>query len=44
MEHPAGTHHFDGAKGEEVIVQLMGTGPSSTTKIDPSKGLFSPSK
>lgn len=44
MKHPAGTRHFDGAKGEEVIVQLMGTGPSTTTKVDPSKGLFSPSK
>lgn len=44
MKHPMGTHHFDGAKNEEVIVQLMGTGPSTTTKIDPSKGLFSPSK
>lgn len=44
MKHPSKTHHFDGAKGEEVIIQLMGTGPSTTTKIDPSKGLFSSSK
>jgi quercetin dioxygenase-like cupin family protein len=44
MKHPGGTRHFDGAKGEEVIVQLMGIGPSSTTKVDPSKGLFSPSR
>ena len=44
MKHPMGAHHFDGAKNEEVIVQLMGTGPSTTTKIDPSKGLFDHSK
>ena len=44
MKHPAGTRHFDGSKAEEVIVQLMGMGPSKTTKVDPSKGLFSPSK
>ena len=44
MKHPGGTRHFDGAKGEEVIVQLMGIGPSSTTKVDTTKGLFAPSK
>ena len=44
MKHPMNTRHFDGSKAEEVIVQLMGTGPSTTTKVDPSKGLFSPSK
>jgi hypothetical protein len=44
MKHPAKTRHFDGAKGEEVIIQLMGMGPSTTTKVDPSKGLFSSSK
>ena len=44
MKHPAKTRHFDGAKGEEVILQLVGIGPSKTTKVDPSKGLFSPTK
>src|SRR5215470_5555631 len=44
MKHPAGAHHFDGAKDEEVIVQLTGMGPSKTTKIDPTKGLFDHSK
>jgi hypothetical protein len=44
MKHPAKTRHFDGAKGEEVILQLMGMGPSKTTKVDPSKGLFAPSR
>ena len=40
MKHPAGAHHYDGAKNEEVIVQLMGIGPSTTTKLKPSEGLF----
>jgi uncharacterized RmlC-like cupin family protein len=40
MKHPAGAHHFDGAKNEEVIVELMGMGPSSTTRIRPDLGLF----
>ena len=40
MKHPAGTHHYDGAKDEEVIVQLMGMGPSTTTKLKPNEGLF----
>jgi hypothetical protein len=44
MKHPKGAHHFDGAKDEEVIIQLVGMGPSKTTRIDPSKGLFAPSK
>jgi hypothetical protein len=44
MKHPAGTRHFDGAKEEEVILQLMGMGPSSTTRVQPNLGLFAPSK
>jgi quercetin dioxygenase-like cupin family protein len=40
MKHPAGTYHYDGAKDEEVIVQLMGMGPSTTTKSKPNEGLF----
>jgi hypothetical protein len=27
MLHPAGLHHYDGAKDEEVIVQIIGMGP-----------------
>src|SRR5579872_4241327 len=30
MFHPAGYHHWDGAKDEEVIVQIMGMGPVKT--------------
>src|SRR5215216_4486179 len=36
MFHPAGLHHFDGAKTEEVIVQIIGMGPVQTinTEVD----------
>lgn len=40
MKHPAGTYHYDGAKDEEVILQLMGMGPSTTTRLNPKEGLF----
>lgn len=38
MLHPAGEAHFDGAKDEEVIVQLIGYGPSGTNFIRPELG------
>jgi hypothetical protein len=38
MLHPAKAHHFDGAKDEEVIVQIIGIGPSTTTLVDPKQG------
>jgi quercetin dioxygenase-like cupin family protein len=38
MMHPAGEAHFDGAKDEEVILQLAGVGPSGTTFIRPELG------
>ena len=38
MKHPANGHHYDGAKDEEVILQLIGTGPSGTTLIHPEDG------
>ena len=44
MKHPAGAYHFDGAKDEEVIVELVGMGPSDTTKVNPKLGLFDHSK
>ena len=34
MFHPAGYHHYDGAKDEEVIVQIMGMGPVKTTQTE----------
>lgn len=33
MFHPAGGHHYDGAKDEEAIVQIIGMGPVTTTPI-----------
>ena len=38
MLHPAKAHHYDGAKDEEVIVQIIGIGPSNTTLVDPRLG------
>jgi len=40
MKHPAKAVHFDGAKDSEVIVQIVGYGPSSTTRLSPSEGDF----
>ena len=42
MLHPAGEIHYDGAMEEEVIVQLVGYGPSSTTRLS-TEGNFAPS-
>jgi quercetin dioxygenase-like cupin family protein len=33
VKHPAGSHHYDGAKTEEAIVQIIGMGPVKTTQI-----------
>jgi len=38
MKHPAGGHHYDGSKDEEVILQLIGYGPGGTTMIRPDDG------
>jgi quercetin dioxygenase-like cupin family protein len=43
MMHPAGEVHFDGAKEDEVIVQIVGYGPSSTVRLRPEDGAFGPS-
>ena len=32
--HPAFGHHYDMAKDEEVIVQIIGMGPVSTTQLE----------
>ena len=44
MKHPAGGHHYDGAKDEEVILQLIGYGPGGTTMIHPEDGHTGPSR
>lgn len=28
--------HWDGAKDEEAVVQIMGVGPSATIRVDPA--------
>lgn len=43
MMHPAGEVHYDGAKDQEVIVQIVGYGPSSTVRLRPEDGAFGPS-
>ena len=34
--HTPGKVHYDGAKDEEVIVQIMGMGPSGTNVVNPA--------
>ena len=34
MLHPKGLHHYDGAKNEEVIVQIIGMGPVMTRETE----------
>jgi quercetin dioxygenase-like cupin family protein len=34
--HPAGGHHYDMAKDEEAIVQIIGMGPVKTTQLEPA--------
>jgi quercetin dioxygenase-like cupin family protein len=34
MLHPAGEMHFDGARGEDVILQIVGVGPGGKTLAD----------
>jgi quercetin dioxygenase-like cupin family protein len=36
--HPAKVHHYDGAKDEEVVLQIVGYGPSGTTLVHPELG------
>ncbi len=35
MMHPAGAPHFDGAKGEEVVVEIKGMGPAPSIRVEP---------
>ena len=36
--HPAFGHHYDGAKDEEAIVQIMGMGPVKTINLENGAG------
>jgi quercetin dioxygenase-like cupin family protein len=40
MMHPAKAVHWDGAKDEEVIVQIIGIGPGATVPIRPEDARF----
>jgi quercetin dioxygenase-like cupin family protein len=42
-KHPAKAAHYDGAKDEEVILQIVGYGPSGTTLVHPEQGETGPS-
>jgi quercetin dioxygenase-like cupin family protein len=44
MMHPAGASHFDGAKDEEVMLQLIGYGPSETHHLREQEKLYRRSK
>ncbi len=33
VKHPAGGHHYDGARDEEVVVQIIGMGPVTTQQL-----------
>jgi quercetin dioxygenase-like cupin family protein len=44
MMHPAGEAHFDGAKDEDAILQLIGYGPSATDRIRPKEALYRSSR
>jgi quercetin dioxygenase-like cupin family protein len=41
MIHPAGKVHYDGARDEETIVQMMGIGPTGKTTAIPGDPGFS---
>lgn len=38
VTHPAGMIHYDGARDEEVIVEITGIGPTSTHFVTPPAG------
>jgi quercetin dioxygenase-like cupin family protein len=40
MFHPAKALHWDGAKDDEVIVQITGIGPAPTILNKPEEGIF----
>ena len=38
MYHPAGFRHYDGAKDEDVVVQITGMGPVETIRTEIGSG------
>jgi quercetin dioxygenase-like cupin family protein len=41
---PPGGHHYDMAKDEEVIVEIIGMGPVTTTSLEPGRGRGAPAR
>ena len=35
---PPGGHHYDMAKDEEAVVEIIGMGPVTTTSLEPAQG------
>jgi hypothetical protein len=35
---PPDGHHYDMAKDEEVVVEIVGMGPIKTTSLEPGRG------
>jgi quercetin dioxygenase-like cupin family protein len=44
VKHPAGVPHWDGAKGEEVELQVIGMGPVTTDLVKKDAPMFGPDK
>jgi quercetin dioxygenase-like cupin family protein len=42
IKHPAGEWHWDGAKDEEVVLQIVGYGPTSTELFVKDSPMFGP--
>ena len=40
MVHPAGKAHYDGARNEEAIVEIVGIGPTGKKTVDPKQAGF----
>jgi quercetin dioxygenase-like cupin family protein len=44
VKHPAGARHWDGAKDEEVVLQIIGEGPVTTDLVNKDGPMFTPVK
>jgi quercetin dioxygenase-like cupin family protein len=44
VKHPAGAPHWDGAKDEEVVLQIIGQGPVTTDLVKKDGPMFGPDK
>jgi hypothetical protein len=44
VKHPSGAPHWDGAKDEEVVLQIVGEGPVTTDLVKKDGPMFGPDK